>query len=221
MHRNRSIPISKNITVKGIIYKATNKLNGKIYIGQTIRDLEQRKKDHISKSKRNKPACYFHRAIKKYGIESFDWEILDRCNSKHELDDLEFYYIKYYGTYYNGYNSTMGGEGTIGRYCTEETKQKISKANKGRKRTDAFKRKQSEIKKGIKKPKDHVRKVADSVSRYWEITYPNGKVEVIKNLEAFCRKNKISPSGMGNVSRGLRNHYKKYKCKKLGKPVEV
>lgn len=91
------------------IYKATNKINGKIYIGQTV-DFEKRKKEH-ELDRRNKNSI-FHRAIDKYGIENFEWEIIDSFNSKYGSDYLERFYIELYKSYKpNGYNMTKGGDG--------------------------------------------------------------------------------------------------------------
>jgi group I intron endonuclease len=62
-----------------VIYKATNKINGKSYVGQTIRTLNERKQSHLNDSNNNS-TCYFHNAIRKYGKASFKWEILDECD---------------------------------------------------------------------------------------------------------------------------------------------
>ena len=56
---------------KGYIYKITNLVNGKSYVGQTIRTIEERWKQHIKDSKGNKDDFYLHRAIRKYGKENF------------------------------------------------------------------------------------------------------------------------------------------------------
>lgn len=111
----------------GVIYKWTNKINGKSYIGQTI-DEEGRKKDHI----RGRYKCYFHDAIKKYGVENFNYEVLERIEES-KLSEREIYWIEYYDTYNNGYNLTKGGEGTRGfsHRFTEEQKKKLSESHKG------------------------------------------------------------------------------------------
>jgi len=123
-----------------IIYKATNKISQISYIGQTIKKLKYRKQDHKSAAKRN-PKYYFHRAIRKYGWKNFEWKILEECDSKEELDEMEFHYIKQYDTYHNGYNLTLGGEGNPGWIPSEETKEKISKAHKGKKLSEETKQK--------------------------------------------------------------------------------
>ena len=96
-----------------IIYKATNKVNGKSYIGQTIRTLYERKKSHFNVAYNN-PQFAFHNAIRKYGKENFKWEILCGCKDIDELNKKEKYYIKEYKTFgKNGYNMTTGREGFI------------------------------------------------------------------------------------------------------------
>jgi group I intron endonuclease len=95
-----------------IIYKSTNKINGKIYIGQTTKNLEQRIKAHLNESKidKNRP---FLSSINKYGIDNFIFEIIDFANNLEELNDKEIYWINFYNSVSpNGYNITGGGQGT-------------------------------------------------------------------------------------------------------------
>lgn len=87
------------------IYKITNKINNKSYIGQSIH-VEERWKEHIEK---NNNKSLIHLAIIKYGVENFSFEILEQC-SQQELNDREIYWIDKYDTYQNGYNLTLGGE---------------------------------------------------------------------------------------------------------------
>ena len=93
----------------GKIYKFTNQLNNKIYIGQTTTSMEDRLKKHLNQLDDN---TYFHRAIQKYGIENFSLEIVDDNIPLNELDDREKYWIKITDAYYTsgkGYNLTKGG----------------------------------------------------------------------------------------------------------------
>ena len=85
--------------MKGIIYKITNKVNGKSYIGQTRYTIEFRWKQHQHK----KDNTYFHNAIHKYGIENFSIEILEKCDIE-DLNSREIFYIAKYDTFVNGYN---------------------------------------------------------------------------------------------------------------------
>jgi group I intron endonuclease len=99
-----------------IIYKATNEINGKSYIGQTVRTLSERKKEHIETAlKMRDGKNYFHWAIVEYGEENFKWEILDRSDNQNKLNELEKFYIKNFRTNDNrfGYNGTQGGQGEI------------------------------------------------------------------------------------------------------------
>lgn len=107
----------------GIIYKATNKINGKCYIGQTKFTLEKRKLEHENSSYN----CYFHKALKKYGLDNFSWEIIE--NGILNLNKKEIFYINEYNSFKNGYNLTIGGEGFP---ISEKTKKKISKSLMGR-----------------------------------------------------------------------------------------
>lgn len=94
------------------IYKATNKINGKSYIGQTI-DFEHRKHTHIHRRDGYcDPNSIFHMALDKYGEENFEWEELMKVPSKEFANAMEKTMIQKYGTYKpNGYNLTKGGDG--------------------------------------------------------------------------------------------------------------
>lgn len=155
----------------GIIYKATNKINGKVYIGQTIHSFKTRKREH-EYCKYNIP---FHKAIKKYGKENFDWEIVERCRSKIDLDLAEEWYIRYYKTFVAfdsccGYNCTFGGEGRVGWVPSNETRKKISKANKGRIVSLETRKRMSKLRKGIKRgpfSEEHKRNIAKTKKGKW------------------------------------------------------
>lgn len=98
-----------------VIYMATNKINGKSYIGHT-NNLQRRKREHrkggrdLEKYSPNKTSA-FYRAINKYGFENFEWHILEECSDDLDIrKKLEQKYILKYGTYGKGYNLTPGGE---------------------------------------------------------------------------------------------------------------
>lgn len=94
-----------------IVYMARNKINNKVYIGKTIGELEQRKKEHYYQSKA-KTGSYFQSAIRKHGIDNFEWSILCECNNNEELNQKEIDLIKHFKSQDNriGYNITSGGE---------------------------------------------------------------------------------------------------------------
>lgn len=98
----------------GIIYKITNKITNKVYIGQTKKTLEKRWHQHIKEAqdaingdRQNFPL--FHRMIIKYGKENFNIELLEEC-SDDKLDIKERYWINQFNSYNDGYNATIGGQ---------------------------------------------------------------------------------------------------------------
>ena len=107
-----------------IIYKITNKKNGKSYIGQTIRTLKERIKEHKKKN-----TSLISKAIRKYGMKSFNVCILEECFTLDNLNKREMYWIKEMNTVNpNGYNLCEGGGGTLSREVSYESKLKMSKS---------------------------------------------------------------------------------------------
>ena len=114
-----------------IIYKITNAINTKIYIGQTVQSLTDRWSDHCRPCKgKHVNRSAIGSAIRKYGQENFTIEQIDSATSLEELNIKEQTYIKALNTLSpNGYNLELGGNS---KECHPETKIKISKALKGR-----------------------------------------------------------------------------------------
>ena len=90
------------------IYRFVNKINNQSYIGQSIH-IEQRYKEHLNEIKNTRRNTKWYQAVRKYGIENFNFEILEECKAN-ELNEREIYWISYYDAYKNGYNSTPGGQ---------------------------------------------------------------------------------------------------------------
>lgn len=132
------------------IYKITNLINGKLYIGQTITSIERRFSKHCGNENQ-----IVSKAIHKYGVENFKVEEIDRAETREELNEKEIYWIKYYNSLVpNGYNVAGGGNKNIivheltrkklsechkgekapwyGKHLTEETKHKLSESHKGK-----------------------------------------------------------------------------------------
>ncbi|MFS0905698.1 GIY-YIG nuclease family protein [Priestia aryabhattai] len=98
----------------GIIYKITNLVNGKVYIGQSTRNLISRKREHFSDA-RVGSKLPIHNAIRKYGEASFIFEVIDEAFNEDELNNKEIHWIKDYNSYVhwnesNGYNCSLGGD---------------------------------------------------------------------------------------------------------------
>lgn len=133
-----------------IIYKATNQINGKSYIGQTVRSLDYRRSDHIRKAKAGGRTA-FYSAIRKYGSGVFLWEVICHCSLKSEANTNECKFIKAFNSKApSGYNSTDGGDGRLGFCPSSETRSKVSMALKGRKKTEEHRIKLSNALKGRK-----------------------------------------------------------------------
>ena len=106
-----------------IIYKIENKINGKIYIGKTIKQLSRRIASHID--------GHYHigRALRKYGLQNFDISVIDFVDFGDPvlLSELEMYYIRFYNSKSpNGYNHTDGGDGIVGCKWTKKRKKEQS-----------------------------------------------------------------------------------------------
>lgn len=90
------------------IYKITNKINGHAYIGQSI-NITRRWRDHKNRYLKDDNSLY--KAFRKYGLENFDFIVVEECEPD-KLNEREKYYIAYYNTFFDGYNETTGGENT-------------------------------------------------------------------------------------------------------------
>ena len=97
----------------GYIYKIVNLINGKVYVGKTTKTIQERFRDHILDSKRdrckNRP---LYRAFNKYGIENFSIEMIEEAPLE-KLSEKEIYWIGYYHSYKEGYNATIGGDSKV------------------------------------------------------------------------------------------------------------
>lgn len=131
------------------VYKITNNINDKVYIGQSI-NIKARWKDHMHTLDRNDSRCtLLQRAWNKYGKENFSFEILELCEED-MLDEVEMKYIAIYDSHNNGYNIELGGNKN--KHLSEETKRKISDANRGRVHSEETLKKMSEARIGEKNP---------------------------------------------------------------------
>lgn len=108
------------------IYKITNIINNKVYIGLTVQGAKKRYLHHLYEARSNS-TFPIHNSIRKYGEDKFRLEVIETVNTHEELKELEKFYISLYDSNNRqlGYNLTAGGDGTLGRFHSEETKAKI------------------------------------------------------------------------------------------------
>lgn len=100
------------------IYKIINDINQKIYIGKTEFSIEKRFKEHCRDAfKRKNEKRPLYDAMKKYGVEHFSVELVEETDNPEEREQ---YWIKYYDSYHNGYNATLGGDGKSWLILPEE-----------------------------------------------------------------------------------------------------
>jgi len=180
----------KEDSFKGIIYKATNIINGKVYIGQTIKGLDKRKSDHLA-DKRG--TGYFHSSLKSYGKENFIWEIIDEAETREELDEKEkeWIWLNYSNNKQYGYNLTEGGNGNSGSVHSEETRAKMSLAGKGKKKTEEHKQKISNAHKGKKHSEESLLKM--SLSQKGKTKGRKQSKEEIQNRTKSLKGQKRTP----------------------------
>ncbi len=120
-----------------IIYKLENKINGKIYVGQTQREISQRLATHLHAK------TYIGNVLKKYGLQSFTISIIDYADDKNVLTEKEIFWIKTLKCKFpDGYNLTDGGEGLFNP--SEVTKQRLRLSHMGKHPTDKTRKKMSE-----------------------------------------------------------------------------
>ena len=144
------------------IYCITNTINGKQYIGQSI-NIPKRWSEHKRDLKNNKHSnVHLQNAWNKYGGHAFEFKIIKCCKEPY-LNRFEKIYIKIFDTFKNGYNRHVGGRSSSGKIAifyghhhTEESKKKISLANKGRPCSEEAKKKLSlSAKERFKNKKNH------------------------------------------------------------------
>lgn len=209
--------MAANIYPTGVIYKITNTLNGKFYIGQTL-NLYARWANHKTAS-RGESQYHLHRAMRRYGVEHFTIEIIEESVPEILLNDREVLWIVTTNSIANGnYNMTNGGNGTRGWRHTSESKTKIANGNRGKKRTPKQKTQMSlshlgkkqtpqHIAHGVasrlgrKHTPQHIANVSKGKSSWWVVTDPNGKAELVLGLKQFCRQHNLHQSSLSHGHR--------------------
>ncbi len=183
----------------GIIYCYTNRITGKKYIGQTIHP-DQRKRNHLHEATMKNSDYYFHRSIRKHGIENFTYEILEEMENPDELIIRERHYVETLNTIWpNGYNEVLPLN-----IMSDEIRQKISESQKKRlaartpEQISMENAKRSKSMMGHKQSQHQKDTATKTFSQFWSITHPCGKQESIHNLLEFCRTVSDNPSSMSS-----------------------
>lgn len=182
----------------GYIYKTTNLLSGKIYVGQ-------RKSKEFIKSYYGS-GTLIKNAISKYGKENFKLEFIDFAMSPEELDNLEIYYIKEMkaNVKFGNYNLAEGG--FLARYDfnnqpewkKDEIRKKLSLVNKGRKRTEETRKRISEVQKGRKQSEETRIKKSISI----KASLKNDKERLEKHIDTL-KKHRHNKSQIVDVYNGI------------------
>jgi group I intron endonuclease len=200
----------------GSIYSVICKVNQKRYIGQTVKNVATRWKEHLRESSTDKGNRALYNAIKKYGQGMFSVRILEEDIPRDKLSEREVYWIEQFDTYNTGYNSTTGGE--VSYTIREDVKEKISSSMIGLRRNDEFIEKQ---KLAANKRTNHFKVRGDGKHLSVKIRatlLSTGEVKEYQSLSEFCKETNI-PNG--NVSRAIKNGYmvKGYKVERLSNNV--
>ena len=187
----------------GIIYTATNKINGKRYVGQTIRSLEKRRRGHLSCAFNPNTDMYhskFYCAIRKYGIQTFVWKVIEKDICFEDLDYAEILAISYFDTFKNGYNSNTGGDSP--KEISIETRQKMSLSHKGKVLSEEHKIKISEANKGKTTSEETKKKLSN--------------LNINKKCSEITKK-RISESLTGNKNPNFGKHLSEQHKRKLNR----
>lgn len=198
----------------GIIYKITNNVNGKIYIGLTTRSLHERFIQHCCHSNKGSKSL-IHQAILKYGRDNFTIEQIDESETKSDLDEKEDFWINYYNSMNTsvGYNLKSGGAKGKGYKHTDVTKKIISESGKGKTRSEETKKHMSDAQKLVKhqKHKESTKQKmswthmchSTSESTRQKISNSNsGKIRT-KEMNEHNSKRQIGKTYMSNVELGI------------------
>lgn len=193
-----------------IIYKITNKANGKVYIGQTCRTLEERMSEH-----RRHHKTAIDKAMQKYGYDGFLIETIDTAQSIEELNEKEIKWIAHYNCIVpNGYNQCIGGENTMGYHHKEESKRKMAKAKSvvfagegnpffGRKHSEESKLKMSIQRKGLAHlTENQVKRLRESHHTVKVINLDTG--EVFNSVKAAANAYNLKDTHITRVCKGKR-----------------
>jgi group I intron endonuclease len=181
------------------VYKITNLINKKIYIGKT-NDVPGRWLKHLSIARNETPGdySYIHRAINKYGVDSFIIETIDECQTEEESLAKEIEYITLYDSQNRkvGYNLTMGGDGISGHKHSDESKEKNRQAHLGKEASLETRLKMSESHKGSKRTESTKQKMREARAKQ-----PPMSNDTKKKISDAKKGKKLSEEHKINISK--------------------
>jgi group I intron endonuclease len=203
----------------GYIYKITNTINNKCYVGQTLNDVKERWRQH---KKKGTNCRYLKHAFIKYGFDKFKFELICICFDEN-LDKYEIEYIKKFNCLSpDGYNLKSGGLG--GGRLSKESKEQISKSlknmylngyihpNKGIKLSDAHRNKLSIAHKGRKLSEEHLANMKDvGNKKILQFNLTGELLNVYKSGKQAAEKNNTTKAGISMVCGGKRIQLKGFK----------
>jgi len=182
----------------GSIYTVICKVNQKRYIGQTVKNVATRWKEHLRECSTDTGNRALYNAIKKYGQGMFSIRILEEDVPRDKLSEREIYWIEQFDTYNNGYNSTTGGE--VSYTIREDVKQKISSSMVGLRRSDEFINKQ---KLASKNRTNHFKVRGDGIHQRIKIRATNIQTGEVLEFDSQRECAKSIGGTSGNVSRAM------------------
>lgn len=188
------------------VYVITNQVNGKHYVGITTQNVKQRWAEHMYRFRSGDRDHKLYLAMRKYGVENFICLELPAIPDQCSLAEQERLLIAKLDSYNNGYNMTPGGD-----EVSPETAKKISDALSGRKHTAEHHRKMWASRKAnpdYVSPGERVKQNPNASAKYWTIQHPNGRVEIVHNLNTFCKQHSLSFNLMLAVLKGWQTHHK-------------
>lgn len=191
------------------IYKATNTVNNKVYVGITSRNWAERKLEHEQSSFWKTTPAYnhlFHSAIRKYGVGAFVWDSIYQSTDKEStINCMEEHFIREYNSHYldgHGYNMTYGGQGNFGYVFSTAHRRKIS---------------ESQLGKTVSKEARHKMSIADRSkgSKMWRLTNALGESHDTINLAKWARDNGTIKQALLRVYYGARTHWRGWKVMQI------
>lgn len=177
-----------------IIYKVENKINHKIYIGQTVKTLEKRRDEHYKSVKRGS-SFKFHNALRKYNSSVFKWSIIEYVKNKKDLKNRESYWIEYYKSYENGYNLTKGDSNPMNFQPSKQHHDNIMKSKEVRDKISNSMKKR--IAEGKFFTEEHRRKISEKLKGNKHFQGHKRTPEAIE-ASAKSRRRKVNCYDMSN-----------------------